>query len=174
MPAAEVAPDDVDAAARRIGSRVRIAVHPGAHARHAIEEVDHVEGRAPQRVIGNLCDRDRCREGGAAILRDRNHLQRRKFGRVCVFRPEHFHGSICGDRHLPGLTEALCGIAVGGADLNRRRPAHALVVRVHHNELDVAVASALPTENRHKDIDPAEVRAAGGFVDGEPLMIVEV
>ena len=68
VPAAEVAPDDVDAAARRIGSRVRIAVHPGAHARHAIEEVDHVEGRAPQRVIGNLCDRDRRREGGAAVL----------------------------------------------------------------------------------------------------------
>src|SRR5216683_1644830 len=36
-----------------------VAVDPRAHPRHPVEQVDHVERRACQRVIGDLGDRDR-------------------------------------------------------------------------------------------------------------------
>src|SRR5260370_262395 len=36
-----------------------VAVDPGAHPRYPVEQVDHIERRAGQRVVGDLGDRDR-------------------------------------------------------------------------------------------------------------------
>src|SRR5260370_7516443 len=41
-----------------------VAVDPGAHPRYPVEQVDHIERRAGQRVVGDLGDRDR---GGETV-----------------------------------------------------------------------------------------------------------
>ena len=174
LPAAKVAPDDIDTRAAGISRRVGIAIHPRAHARHAVEEVHHIKRRTRQWVIGHLSDGDRCSEGLAAIGGGGDDLQAGEFGRVGVLCPEGFHGAIGGDGHLAGLTEALRGVVVGRAHLHGVGPGAPLVVGVGDIELDTAVAGAGVAEVGPVDIDTPKMWTAGEVVNGDPIVIVEI
>src|SRR5260221_150763 len=128
MPAGKVAPDNVHARATGIRGRVRIAVYPGAHPRHAIEKVHDVERRAGERVVGHLSDGDRIAKRVAAIGGRGDHLEARVLRRIGVLGPEDLDGTIRGDGYLTGLTKALRGVVIRGADLHGLRPRAPLIV----------------------------------------------
>src|SRR5207253_9741400 len=93
--------------------------------------------------------------------------------RIRVLGPESLDGSVRRDGELAGLPEALRGVVVACADLDRLAPGPALVVRVRDVELDVAVAGAREAEDGPEDVDAPEPRAPRRVVDGDPLVVVE-
>src|SRR5439155_19496011 len=155
--AGEVAPHGVDAGARRVRSRMWVAVHTRAHPGYAVEQVDGVERRPCQRVVGDRGDGDGRRERVPAVLRDRDDLQARKLRGVCVLRPERLDGAVTGDGDLPGLTEALRRVVVARADLDRRSEGLAFVVGVRDVQLHVSVAGTDVAKHRPEEVQPTEV-----------------
>src|SRR5438132_6873000 len=173
--AGEIAPDDVDLGAARIRCRVREAIDARAHARHPIEVIDDVEGRASQGIVHHRGNGDWRAERLPAVFRGGDHLDGCGVGRVLVLRPEGFHRSIGCDGHLPGLTETLADVVIGPAHLHRVGPAQSAVARVREGQRHVTVAGAVGAKDGPEDVDPTVEGAARVLVvDRQPLVVVEV